>query len=81
MKTEAEGRSKVGKREYLNATLTRKLMKDLFEFFESMIEIPRIRLTGKQSIETLIKEEAFSLGKFLRDGGIWKPRIAKNTLA
>jgi hypothetical protein len=42
-----------------------------------MVEVPGTRVGKKQTIETLINEEAFLLAKFLRDEkNIWKPRIA-----
>jgi len=41
------------------------------------VEVPRIRVGKKQTIETLINEEAFLLAKFLRDEREnWTPRIA-----
>jgi hypothetical protein len=43
------------------------MMKKLNALFESMVEVPRIRIGGRQTIETLIDEEASLLAKFLRD--------------
>jgi len=41
------------------------------------VEIPRIRHGNKQTIETLINEEAYLLAKYLRnEKPSWKPRIA-----
>ena len=49
----------------------------LNNYFESMVEIPRIKVGSKQTIETLISEEALLLAKCLRDeNGDWAPRIA-----
>ena len=77
MKTENLSRKKTGKREYLNDRLTRDLMKKLDSLFESKIEIPRIKVGQKQSVETLINEEALLLAKFLHDERkTWIPRIA-----
>ena len=52
-------------------------MKKMNEFFESKVEVPRIRVGNKQTIETLINEEALLFAKYLR-GEIndWKPRLA-----
>lgn len=44
--------------------------------FESIYEIPRMKVGKKQKIETLINEEALLLAKFLRfEREKWKPRI------
>lgn len=51
-------------------------MKKLDEFFESKIELPRIRVGEHQTIETLINEETQLFAKFLRyEQKIWMPRI------
>ena len=69
-------RKRKGKREYLNGSQTRLLMKQLNTFFETMVEFPRVRIGGRQAIETLINEEALLLAKFLRDERkTWIPRI------
>ena len=46
------------KREYLNNLQTRDFMKRLHRYFEFEVEVPRIRIGKKQTIETLINEEA-----------------------
>jgi len=75
-KKEAMTRKKVGKREYLNDLDSKKLMYGLNKLFESEVEIPRIRYGKKQTIETLINEEALLLAKFLRkEQEKWAPRI------
>jgi CRISPR-associated protein Cas1 len=66
-KTESTSRRRKGKREYLNDQQTRSLMKELEAFFESKVEVPRIKVGKKQTIETLINEEALLLAKFLRN--------------
>ena len=78
VKTEHLAKKKKGKREYLNTRKTRELMKALHRFFESNVEVPRIKVGKKQTIETLISEEALLLlAKFLRDEWrTWTPRIA-----
>jgi len=47
-----------GKREYLDVSGTRDLVKGLNQYFQSKIEIPRIRMGKRQELETLINEEA-----------------------
>jgi len=42
-------------------------MKQLYGFFESKVELPRIRVGKRQTIETLISEEALLLAKFLKE--------------
>ena len=68
-------RKRKGKREFLNDAETRLMMKHLREYFESKMNIPRIRGDKSQSIETLINEEALLLAKYLRDEkNTWIPR-------
>jgi len=75
-KTESVSRKRKGKRGYLNGSQTRHLMKQLNAFFEIIVEVPRIRIGGRQTVETLITEEALLLAKFLRDEKqSWIPRI------
>lgn len=52
VKTEDLMRDKKGKRVYLNDIKTRDLMEKLNEFFKHKVEIPRIRVGEKQTIET-----------------------------
>ena len=66
VKTEDMSRNKRGKRVYLNDARTRDLMREIDKFFESIVEIPRIKVGKKQTIETLINEEALLFAKFLR---------------
>jgi len=66
----------LGKREYLNDLQTRDSMKQMYRYFEVKVEVPRIRVGKKQTLETLISEEALLLAKFLRDEReTWIPRI------
>ena len=76
VKTETLSRNKKGKREYLNDSETKDLMEKLNQHFESMIEVPRMKVGRKQTVETLINEEALLLAMFLRnETASWKPRI------
>jgi len=77
VKTENLARKKKGKREYLNNVQTTGLMKQLNQYFESGVEIPRIKIGKKQTLDTLISEEALLLAKYLRnEKKDWVPRIA-----
>jgi len=62
-KTENLSKGKQGKREYVDEPKTGELN----DFFESVVEIPRIHVGKKQTIETLINEEALLLAKLLRN--------------
>jgi hypothetical protein len=76
VKTENSGRKKKGKREYLNNHLTRKLIKAIETFFETEIDIPKIKHGKKQTVETLINEEVLLFAKYLRgERKDWKPRF------
>ena len=72
----ARKHKKTGKRQFLNNQETNQLMNELDNYFERKIEIPRIKHGKRQTIETLISEEALLLAKFLRhERETWKPRI------
>ena len=78
IKSEDYSKKRKGKRQYLNEELTNKLIKKLNAYFESTVEIPRIKVGKRQKLETLIDEEALLLAKYLRDERkSWVPRIAK----
>lgn len=64
-----------GKRQYLSDVKTREMLKHLNQYLEGMVEVPRIRIGNRQSIETLINEETLLLAKFLRnERKTWIPR-------
>ena len=66
---------KKGKREYLNDAETRDLTAKLNAFFEEYVEIPRMKVGERQTIETLISEEALLFAKYLRnERKEWMPR-------
>ena len=76
VKNERTTRKRWGKREYLNSAMTRELERDLDELFSGWIEVPRVRHGSRQSLETLINEEALLLAKFLRnERKSWIPRV------
>ena len=76
-KDESVSRSRKGKRLYLKDSKTRRMMRELDEFFLSRVEIPAIRHGSSQAIETLINEESQLLAKYLRNETMkWNPRIA-----
>jgi CRISPR/Cas system-associated endonuclease Cas1 len=76
MKTEDFSKNRKGKREYLNDSLTRNLIKSLNEYFQTKVAVPRIRVGKRQEIETLINEEALLIAMYLRnERKEWIPRI------
>ena len=76
VKGERTTRKRWGKREYLNSSRTRELERGLNELFDEWVEIPRIRHGSRQTLGTLINEEALLLAKYLRgEKKMWIPRI------
>jgi CRISPR-associated protein Cas1 len=77
MKIESASHGKKGKREYLTDSKTTTLLDELNNFFETSVEVKRIRNGEHQTIETLINEEALLFAKYLRrENKTWIPRIA-----
>jgi CRISPR-associated protein Cas1 len=80
MKVEDFSKNRIGKREYLNDSLTTELTQKLYCYFESKVDVPRIRHGKRQTIETLINEEALLFAKYLRNEiKAWNPRITSLT--
>lgn len=76
VKTEWYSTNRLGKRQVLNREKTRELSQRLNQYFESKVNIPRIKHGKNQTIETLINEEALLLAKYLRnETETWKPRM------
>jgi CRISPR-associated protein Cas1 len=66
------------KRIVLRDYKTNGLTEDLFLFFDRMVDVPRIRHGNRQSIDTLISEEALLFAKFLRnERKEWQPRTVR----
>jgi CRISPR-associated protein Cas1 len=75
-KTEKASRQKKGKREYLNDVETKDFTRKLNAYFETTVEIPRIKVGQRQTLETLISEEALLFAKYLRnEKKEWIPRL------
>ena len=65
-----------GERQYLSKPLAKDMMNRLNSFFESMVDMPRMKHGNKQTEETLIKEEALLLARYLRnERPVWIPRV------
>jgi hypothetical protein len=68
---------KMGKRIHLCEYETDRLAEGLYDLFSREVEIPRIRHSKRQTLDTLISEEALLLAKYLRDEReTWSPRIS-----
>jgi CRISPR-associated protein Cas1 len=80
MQREDYSSNRKGERQYLSKPLAKDMMTRLNSFFESIVEVPRIKHGSKQTLETLINEEALLFAMFLRgERQTWKPRIPQLT--
>ena len=71
-------RLKMGKRIHLSEYETDNLADGLNSLFKRKVEIPRTRFGKKQTIDTLMNEEALLFAKFLRkERKDWSPRFVK----
>jgi len=78
VKTEKYSTNKpYGKREYLSNSKTNDLIRTFYAYLDWKVRIPRIRHGNRQSLETLINEEALLFAKYIRnEKESWIPRIA-----
>ena len=77
MKTESASHWKKGKREYLTYPESKILLDELSRLFETKVEVKRIRNGDRQTLETLINEEALLFAKYLiNELSTWNPRNA-----
>ena len=80
-KTEDLSNRKMGKREYLDDHNTKEFMTQLDTFFVSKVEVSRMKVGKKQTLDTLINEEALLFAKYVRnERETWIPRITENVL-
>jgi CRISPR-associated protein Cas1 len=67
-----------GQRQYLKKATAKDMMKKLNAYFESIVEVPRIKHGNRQTLETLINEEVMLLAQHLRnERPEWSPRLPK----
>lgn len=67
---------KMGKKIHLKEYETNSLAEDLNVFFDRLVDIERIKVGNRQTIDTLISEEALMFAKHLRyERKEWTPRI------
>lgn len=68
---------RMGKRIHLCEYETNSLAEDLNLLFERSVNVPRMRYGSKQTLDTLISEEAFLFAQYLRNEKTsWKPRMS-----
>jgi hypothetical protein len=73
-------RLKMGKRIHLCEYETNDLAEGLNDLFQHLVSVPRIRYGKKQTVDTLISEEALLFAQYLRnERQTWVPRIASRT--
>jgi len=69
--------NRLGKRQVLSKDKTKEFTARVYGLWERKVVIPRIRHGKRQTVETLINEEACLLAKYLRnEKQIWIPRMA-----
>jgi CRISP-associated protein Cas1 len=67
---------KMGKKIHLKEYETDSLAEDLNAFFDRLVNVERIKVGRRQTIDTLISEEALLFAKYLRnEKKEWTPRI------
>lgn len=67
---------KMGKKIHLKEYETDSLAEDLTAFFDRFVDVERIKVGKRQTIDTLIGEEALLFAKFLRhEKERWIPRL------
>jgi hypothetical protein len=66
----------MGKRVHLCEYETNGLAEGLNELFQGKVDVARIRNGSRQSLDTLINEEAYLLAQYLRnEKPSWTPRL------
>jgi CRISPR-associated endonuclease Cas1 len=64
------------KREFLKPSKRREFLDSFDRYFDSSVNIPRVRRGKKQQLNTLLNEEVMLLAEFLRnEKSSWHPRI------
>lgn len=77
LKTEQISKNKIGYRVFLNDLKTDELMDEVNKIFARTVNIPSMKFGEKQTIETLMNQEAQIFAKYLRgERKTWVPRIA-----
>jgi len=78
LKFEDYSANRKGNREFLNDSMANNLVKGLNKYFQSKVDVSRVRMGKHQEIETLINEEAPKFAQYLRnEKQTWVPRIVQ----
>ena len=64
-----------GKRAFLNKERNKEFLDRLEDYFQTIVNVPRVRHGKRQELETIINEEAMLLASFVRGKRIWEPRV------
>lgn len=76
MVTEGFSHNRRGKRVYLKKPLTDDIARKLNSFFETTLDIPRVKHGRRQTVETLINEDVLLLAQYLRnERPSWSSRV------
>jgi len=65
LKNERLSRKRMLEKQFLKDAQTREFLSELNRYFESMVSVARVKHGDKQSIESLIREEALLFARFL----------------
>ncbi len=63
-----------GKRAFLNKQRNKEFLDRLEDYFQTIVNVPRVKHGKRQEIESVINEEAMLLASFIRGKRIWEPR-------
>ena len=78
LKDEVFSNNRKGKRQYLNDKMQNEFFERVNLYFQTKVQVPRIRVGKSQEIEALINEESYLFAKYLRgERATWIPRIAE----
>ena len=64
-----------GKRAFLNKERNKEFLDRLEYYFQTRVNVPRVKIGNKQELETVINEEAMLLASYIRGKRIWEPRV------
>ena len=64
-----------GKRAFLGKERNKEFLDRLEDYFQTRVNVPRVKIGNKQEFETVINEEAMLLASFIRGKRIWEPRV------
>jgi len=63
-----------GKRAFLNKQRNKEFLDRLEDYFQTMVNVPRVKHGKRQELESVINEEAMLFANFIRGKRLWEPR-------